>query len=87
MTANASYVRARIDPAIRNEAAAVLAEMGLTLADAFRMTLAQIAREKCLPFDTEIPNALTRETMEKADRGEEIHHAKDLDDLLFQLRS
>lgn len=70
MTANASYVRARIDPAIRNEAAAVLAEMGLTLAD-----------------DTEIPNALTRETMKKADRGEEIHHAKDLDDLLFQLEN
>ena len=93
MPAN-DYVRARIDPAIKREAAAVLAGMGLTVSDVCRMLLTRVACERRLPFrdDMEnagehIPNALTRETMEKIDRGEDIHHAKDLDDLLRQLRS
>ena len=86
MPAN-DYVRARIDPVIKNEAAAVLAKMGLTVSDLCRMALTRVAHEKRLPFSEEIPNALTRETMKKVLRGEELHKAKDLDDLLFQLRS
>jgi len=37
-----------------------------------------------LPFDEE-PNELTRKTLEMAERGEDLHHAKDLDDLFRQL--
>lgn len=86
MPAN-DYVRARIDPAIKNEAAAVLSNMGLTVSDACRMMLTRIAREKRLPFGSEEPNEVTRRTMEMADRGEDLHHAKDLQDMLAQLRS
>lgn len=84
MPAN-DYVRARIDPVIKHEAATVLAGMGLTVSDACRMMLTRIAHEKCLPFRENIPNSLTRETIEKAERGEEIFHAKDADDLFRQL--
>lgn len=86
MPAN-DYVRARIDPVIKNEAAAVLAKMGLTVSDLCRMAVTRVANEKRLPFSEEIPNALTRETMAKVLRGEELHKAKDLDDLLFQLEN
>ncbi len=86
MPAN-DYVRARIDPVIKNEAAAVLAKMGLTVSDLCRMALTRVAHEKRLPFSDEIPNALTRETMAKVLRGEDLHKAKDLDDLLFQLEN
>jgi DNA-damage-inducible protein J len=81
------YVRARIDPAIKHQAADVLAALGLTVSDACRMMLTKIAREKRLPFGTEEPNELTRKTLEMADRGEEVYHAKDLQDMLAQLRS
>ncbi len=93
MPAN-DYVRARIDPAIKREAAAVLAGMGLTVSDACRMLLTRVAYERRLPFRDDMedagdhtPNALTRETMEKAERGEEVFYAKDFDDLMAQLRS
>ena len=59
MPAN-DYVRARIDPAIKNEAAAVLATMGLTVSDLCRMALTRVAHEKRLPFSLEIPNEETR---------------------------
>jgi DNA-damage-inducible protein J len=49
MTDN-SVVRARIDQRTKQEAAAVLEAMGLTLSDAFRLLVKRIAAEKALPF-------------------------------------
>ncbi len=68
MTANA-IVRARIDEHIKQEASAVLAAMGLTLSDAFRILLTRVAHEKALPFEPLVPNAATIEAMKKARRG------------------
>ncbi|MQU09717.1 type II toxin-antitoxin system RelB/DinJ family antitoxin, partial [Pseudomonas helleri] len=58
MSTNA-VVRARIDEHIKEEAAAVLATMGLTVSDAFRMMMTRIAQEKALPFEPLVPNAKT----------------------------
>jgi DNA-damage-inducible protein J len=69
MTAN-SVVRARIDERIKNEAAAVLAAMGLTVSDAFRLMMMKIAKEKALPFEPLVPNKETIEAMKAARRGE-----------------
>lgn len=49
MAANA-LVRARIDETLKDQAADVLAEMGLTISDLIRITLTKVAREKALPF-------------------------------------
>ena len=68
MTAN-SVVRARIDERIKNEAAAVLSAMGLTVSDAFRLMMIKIATEKALPFEPLIPNEETIEAMKAARRG------------------
>lgn len=65
MAANA-MVRARIDERLKDEATAVLAEMGLTVSDVVRMTLTRIARDKALPFELKVPNAETRAAMEEA---------------------
>ena len=65
-----SVVRARIDGRIKAEAEAVLASIGLTVSDAFRMMMMRIATEKALPFEPLIPNAKTIEAMKAARRGE-----------------
>ncbi len=54
MPANA-VVRARIDENVKEQAAAVLAAMGLTLSDAFRLLLVKIAAEQRLPFEMHVP--------------------------------
>ncbi len=69
MSENA-VVRARIDEATKAEAAAVLASMGLSLSDAFRLLLRRVAAEKALPFEPLVPNAETIEAMRAARRGE-----------------
>ena len=69
MSENA-VVRARIDERVKEEAAAVLAAMGLTVSDAFRMMMIRIAKEKALPFEPLTPNEETIEAMRAARRGE-----------------
>jgi DNA-damage-inducible protein J len=69
MSENA-VVRARIDQRIKEEAAAVLGAMGLTVSDAFRLLMVRIAKEKALPFEPLVPNADTIEAMKAARRGE-----------------
>jgi DNA-damage-inducible protein J len=69
MTEN-SVVRARIDETTKREAAAVLASMGLSLSDAFRLLLKRVAAEKALPFEPLVPNAETVEAMKAARRGD-----------------
>ena len=62
-------VRARIDKQIKEEATVALAAMGLTVSDAFRIMLTRVAREKALPFEPLVPNAVTIEAMKEARRG------------------
>ncbi len=68
MATNA-VIRARIDGHLKEEAAAVLATMGLTVSDAFRMLMIRVAREKSLPFEPLVPNAKTINAMKEARRG------------------
>lgn len=68
MSANA-VVRARIDEHVKEEATIVLAAMGLTVSDAFRIMLTRVAREKALPFEPLVPNAATVKAMKEARRG------------------
>lgn len=86
MATNA-FVRVRIDEELRDDAAAVLKELGLTISDVMRMTLTRIAREKAIPFELITPNAETRAALEEAQemrkaRKRRFSHAQDMfDDL------
>ena len=62
-------VQAHIDKAVKEEAAAVLAALGLTVSDALRLLLTKVAHEKALPFAPLVPNAATIDAMKEARRG------------------
>ncbi len=64
-----TVVRARIDGQVKAEAEAVLASIGLTTSDAFRMMMFRIAKEKALPFEPLVPNEETIEAMKAARLG------------------
>ena len=79
-----SVVRARIDGQLKEEATAVLAAIGLTASDAFRLMMIRVARDKALPFEPLIPNAETIEAMKEARRGG-LRRFKNIEDLLKDL--
>jgi DNA-damage-inducible protein J len=78
-------VRARVDAATKDDATKALAEMGLSVSDYIRMALVRVARDKAIPFPMKVPNAATVEVMERTARGEDVHKAKDAEDLFKQL--
>ena len=68
MAAN-QLVQARVDASVKEEAATVLAAMGLTVSDAVRLLLTKVAEEKTLPFAPLVPSGVTIEAMKEARRG------------------
>jgi DNA-damage-inducible protein J len=76
MATNA-VVRSRISAEVKEKATAVLDELGFTVSDVMRIVLTRLANENAMPFDLK-PNKLTRETMRKTARGEEVHGANSL---------
>jgi len=62
-------VRAQVDPETKRQAAAALAEMGLSVSDAIRLLLRRIAEERRLPFEVKIPSAETRAAIEELESG------------------
>lgn len=79
-----AVVRSRISLEVKEQAAAVLESLGLSVSDVMRIVLTRVAREGALPFDL-TPNKLTRETLRKSARGQEVHRAKDAEDLFHKL--
>lgn len=77
MTANA-YVRARIEPSVKEGATLVLDSLGLTPSDIIRIVLTRIHRDKALPVELTRPNARTIAAMEEA-RAIKAGHGKVFD--------
>lgn len=85
MATNA-VVRARIDEHIKEEASTVLAAMGLTVSDAFRLLLIRVAKEKALPFEPLTPNAKTIAAMRAARQGK-VKSARNIKALMEDLNA
>ena len=71
-----TFVRARIDEKLKNDASLVLAEFGLTVSDIVRMTLTRVAKDGAIPLELKIPNAETRAAMEEARALMKKHNAR-----------
>lgn len=80
-----SVIHTRIDADLKAEAESILKKIGLSSSEAVRLFYRQIELNQGIPFDVKIPNKLTTQTLEKSDRGEDVHSAKDTDNLFDQL--
>ena len=81
-----AVIETQIDGAVKDEADAVLASLGLTVSDAVRLMLTRIAQDHALPFDPVIPNAETIEAMLEARRGG-LPSFNSVDDLMADLHA
>ena len=78
-----AVIRARVNGKIKEQAAAVLASMGLTISDMMRITLIKVAQDKALPFSL-TPNEETKAAMRELDEGKGKRF-KSADDLFSEL--
>jgi DNA-damage-inducible protein J len=68
-------IRARVDPALKDRAVAILNNLGLNASDAIRLFYTQIVLNDGLPFPVKIPNAETIQAMKDADAGKVTRYA------------
>ena len=79
---SSALVQTRIDPAVKERAAAVLEQSGLTVSDAVRILLTRIANEGALPFllsdDSPAHDAWFRAKVQEAlvDKRPGVEHGK-----------
>jgi DNA-damage-inducible protein J len=79
-------VRARVSGRVKDEAAAVLATMGLTVSDALHLLLVRVAKEKALPFEPLRPNSRTARALKEARKGK-LKRFASVKDLLADLNA
>jgi DNA-damage-inducible protein J len=82
-----AQVRARIDPAVKEQAEEILEELGLNPSAAISTFYSQIVLRRGLPFLVEVPNEITIAAIEEARSGQDRIEAADLKGLLTQLLS
>src|SRR4030066_2184851 len=80
-------IRARTEPRLKADAERVFRKLGISSSEAINLFYAQVRLRKGLPLAVEIPNAVTRETFEKTDRGEDLHEYPSLDEMFEELES
>jgi DNA-damage-inducible protein J len=70
--ARTETIRARVEPALKSEAEAILKKIGLSSSEAMRLFLYQVVQQRGLPFELKIPNAETIAAIEELETGKGI---------------
>jgi DNA-damage-inducible protein J len=80
-------VRARVEPALKREAEAVLKKVGLTSSEAITLFLTQVKLNQGLPFEVRIPNKQTRQAIKDARGGKNVEEFESGADWKKKMRS
>lgn len=76
MAAQTSMLHIRVDDETKEQAAAALNAMGLTVSDAVRLFLRRVVADQAFPLELRVPNAQTRAAMAEAEAIASDHHGR-----------
>ena len=79
-------IHARIKPELKEEAEAILKELGLNASQAITLFYQQIRLTRGLPFVVRMPNETTRQTLDDTDAGKNLVYCRDAEDLFERLK-
>ena len=80
-----SNLTIRVDALLRDEAEHVFTELGLSADDAMTLFFQQVKKCHKLPFDAELPNALTRRFFQNTDARQQLVRCQDAEDMFRKL--
>lgn len=72
---NQSAFSVRMDSQLKDEFSLICEDFGMTVSTAFTLFAKAVVREHRIPFEirSDLPNSITRQTIELAENGKEIH--------------
>jgi DNA-damage-inducible protein J len=80
-----AFVRARIEPNLKQQAENILHELGISPTQAVTMLYKHVAREHNWPIDLKIPNQITINTFEDSDNSKNLVKSKTADEMFEKL--
>jgi DNA-damage-inducible protein J len=80
-----AMIRARMDPALKEEVERLFEELGLTTTQAITLFYQQVKLNQGLPFPVRIPNEVTRRTFAETDAGQNVVQCDDAEDMFARL--
>lgn len=80
-----AMVRARVEPALKDNAETVFHRLGLNATQAITMFYRQVELRDGLPFDIVIPTAATKRTFEASEAGRDLVVCENADDMFRKL--
>jgi len=76
-----AIIHARVEPRTKKKAEDVLRKLGMSPTEAIRLFYTQICLLGGLPFRVLIPNDLTKETLDKSAKGQDVESFDSLDEM------
>ena len=80
-----AMIRARVDPALKDEVESVFEQLGLSATQAITLFYQQVRLNRGLPFDVRVPNAVTQRTFTETDTGQNIVRCENAEDMFVRL--
>ena len=85
MGAKTAFVRARIEPALKNRVEQIFNVLGISTTQVITMLYKYIERERTIPFNLSIPNRETARAIKEARKGKGVVACEDVNDMFERL--
>lgn len=85
MSNKTTTIQIRVDEDLKRQASKVLGRMQITMSQAIKMFLGQIANQKRIPLEYLVPNEETLKRMAEVDAGIGLHEVSSVEELMKEL--
>ncbi len=84
---NGTTIQVRLDKRTKSQAQKVFKMLDISISEAIKLFLRQVALQQGIPFEIRIPNNLTDKTLKDSEEGKDLHKASSVDKLFKELES
>jgi DNA-damage-inducible protein J len=85
--AKTAMIRARTEPALKDEVDRILHQLGMTSTEAINLFYRQVKLRNGLPFDIKIPNKETVQVFKETDEGKGLNTYENIDEFLNKMHN
>jgi len=84
---NATTIQVRLDKRTKDQAQKVFRMLDISMSEAVKLFLRQVAFHGGIPFEIKIPNALTDRVLRESEQGIDLHRVSSVDQLFEELEA
>jgi len=82
---NGATIQVRLDKRTKDQAQKVFSMLDISMSEAIKLFLRQVAFHRGIPFEIKIPNATTDRALRESEAGIDLHKVSSVDQLFTEL--